>query len=89
MKKPTDLSLARFSQRWTKAQRKNNVKSMESMLTKKWINHWWWTMMDASNPQAKENCRSALERTLIKEGLIGDRPERPSERAMRLSTMDR
>ena len=52
-------------------------------MTKRWINHLWWAMED-SNSFAKETFRGALERTLIKEGLIGGRPERPPERAMRL-----
>ncbi len=85
MKKPTLKSLAKFSERWDAAQKRLDVKSMESMLTKKWLNHWWWLFADSPSHYSKQTYLGGLERTLIKEGLVGDRPERPSERAMRMS----
>lgn len=85
MKKPTSKSLIKFSERWNAAQKRLDIKSMESLLTKKWLNHWWWLFADSSSHYTQETYRSGLERTLIKEGLVGERPERPSERAMRMS----
>ncbi len=82
MKKPSQKELTDFLGRWRHAQARNDVEGMELLLTVEWLNHWWWLFMEANDRQSKTDHLSCLERTLIKTGLVGDRPARPSELAM-------
>jgi hypothetical protein len=82
MKKPSHKELVDFLGRWRHAQARNDVEGMELLLAVEWLNQWWWLFMEANDRQSKADHLSCLERTLIKAGLIGDRPTRPSELAM-------
>ena len=85
--KPSDKSLDMFCENWYDAQKRKDVEAMERLLEVRWLNHWWWARERAStNKVFSEMCLGCIERTLMKAGIIGDRPERPSERAMRLAS---
>ncbi len=86
MKHPTGEEIYKFLGRWNDAQKARDIDAMEEMLTLPYLNYWWWALQDTCLVQSVKNeISSCIERTLIKACLIADRPERPSEWAMRMA----
>lgn len=86
MKYPTGEELYAFLGRWQKAQKERDIEAMEEMLTLPYLNYWWWALRELPLVQVvKNDITACIERTLIKASFIADRPERPSERAIRLA----
>lgn len=86
MKYPDSKELYEFFSKWKNAQRDMNIDAMEEMLQLSHMNNWWHLLTDIPlHPQQRNDVLSCIERILIKSRLVAETPERPSERAMRLS----